>query len=333
MDELTLLMDELVSGEAPATAVDAGAAIRAGRGRIRRRRFAMGAAALAVVTVACGVLAQTTPGRTPVLPTAPATASPAPRTGTDPLVAPARFGWLPSWAVKATFTAIGVGTGVRAEDGSPGPGGRAVILKRYSSEQMPPEAITGSWQHLDRINGGEAYLSSPSTNGGPKRTLMWRTVHGDWATLLAENLSAAELADLPQIAADVVFGDAPVPLPLTLPKLPADFRVLTVTLDLAVNSATRIDAATGRRTSPWAFSAHWTGASGEVAVTVDPASRAEILPARPGRACRLDAGMSICAYWSGSEDPLAPVGGAAAWLKQVTLLGDDQRNWTTQAFG
>jgi hypothetical protein len=79
------------------------------------------------------------------------------------------------------------------------------------------------------IDGGSAYWmtadTTDPTNGGDTY-LRWQTAGGRWAELHAYYMHTDDLLGvLRHVAATVTTGERPVPLPLRITGLPADFKV------------------------------------------------------------------------------------------------------------
>ena len=337
IDELGAQLAELTQGPAPASTIDVAAALTAGRGRMRRRRvfFATGAGVLALVV---GLGATLLPARGPEQVSPAGTAQSTP--GSGPLTVPLAFGWLPesmdhvdySWAAGSTvggvsasgsyttatfdLTYFPVGT-------KPGPdyynlNGKDVAYVRTAAQ--PINGSTGYW------------LAMP----GPVPTLTelrWQVSGGGWVQLRAIGGAGADLqTTMRRIAADVRLGSYAVPFPLRVQGLPKSFALQSVNLS-------RSTGASGNRA--WEGDMLYSLGRNAPRLLIDVGLVGSTNPpvavassAADDRVCSTSGPVRLCAYLSsGSARSLTAIGGLNGVLEHVTLLGPDQRNWTTHVFG
>ncbi|MER5642747.1 hypothetical protein ABT095_38145 [Kitasatospora sp. NPDC002227] len=249
--------------------------------------------------------------------------------GSDPVVAPGTFGWLPSWA--ANITTMAGRAIVSVDDGVESWNRRTLTLQLFPAGLTPEGYDYPGRTETAPINGHKAYLGQIPFGNNPDRVLMWQTDSGRWASVRASQLSAADLLDLPRVAAAVLFKDTVSPLPVRVPKVPAGLVLESVDLTKPV---------TGKG-GYWSFLAFYRGPDDTfLRLTVEstaphgtptPGHTGTPMPL-PGTVCREERGVRACVSSIGESDPLASVGGMSAWLDRVTLLGRDQPHWTTQAF-
>lgn len=333
--------DSLFAEPAPPSTVDAGQAIAAGRAILRRRR-ALAVAAVAATTALAGALTTVLPARQGG-PTAVAGASsPAPSTvaaGTDPLVVPGDFGWLPANAQNIEYTfapgqqvsTVAKGSGAGDSIASPP---AMFWLSAYPPGQTPELGTfaTGDKQlRVDAppVNGRTAYwvtANSADPTNGADTYLVWQSADGQWAELHGYYLGDDPIeATMLRVAAGVRIGAVPVPLPVSIGGLPAS----------AV--ANEIDAQ-----RPSAHDSHWQielifalGGS-YVGINVRPAGGGAASAAGSASnggttpLCDPDRnGLAICVSLTGAtSNPLLP-SGLPGLLKSITSLGPDPKNWTT----
>jgi hypothetical protein len=243
---LAELFEEQASENPPSTHASVTAAARSGRSRRRTRQAAIGAspvlAAGAVLAIFLGGIIPTGANHAPAAPTAPpASAAQAPRLF-DPLRPYASPGWLPDGKSITQFGAIlsrleeeysgpdGVGLNVYAR-------GVCRLSSRsfacgWKSDQLAPVI---SWSRLEigrriiDLGGHAAYWMYPAGPG--IGMLTWQYAADGWA-----QVQAPALQDALRMARSLRFGRSagpPVAFPFQLTGVPADWRVNSVSTDVA----------------------------------------------------------------------------------------------------
>ncbi|MFJ8044600.1 hypothetical protein ACIRBX_29265 [Kitasatospora sp. NPDC096147] len=228
---LAARLGELAAEPAPEAKVSVVMARTAGRERLRRRRLA-GAAGAVAVLVAAGVLGfglREGGDGAPV-------PSVSPTTGPSSLISNVRFGWLPDDATASR--------GYRIE------GGQAFATAQVGENPLPTYSLTltpaGSKpgarleplqfgveiteREAPRVNGRPAsWLSVERFTGSPtERTylLRWQVAGGRWAELLAEYLPDRPESEqeVLRIAATAVFEAVEVALPVRIGRVGGSVR-------------------------------------------------------------------------------------------------------------
>ncbi len=325
--ELATKLKELADVPAPPLAIDVERARRAGRRRRRLRAVAVVAGCAAVVAGA-GVAAVSVFG--PARPVAPVAVQPRPITPAptdDPLAAKASFGWLPEGITGIEYGvgehgdyALAIGRGelppmiwLSVSDQEPpldrrkDMGGRAVRVPVRVGDRDGYWVTTDSG---DPLNHGDSYLR-------------WPTADGRWLELHAYYLNISDPRQaLLRVAGEVTVGYRAVPLPLHIAGLPGSFRLA--------------DAALWRRPDadgvPWRVVLAYSSNGASVVITVSlPGGQADGL-GQP--VCTTKNGLSACVA---TDRPTAAgldaIGGAQGLLDRITLLGPDEKAWTTHVIG
>ncbi|GAA0988486.1 hypothetical protein GCM10009555_070270 [Acrocarpospora macrocephala] len=304
---------ELARSPAPPMRVDIARAREVGRRRLWRRRIGGLLSALVVSgTLAVGwTVVSGGPERVTV-----ATVS----EGTDPLVAYASFGWLPDTVAGVSYVVGAHGDQVMAG----GPGMR-LILSMYAPDDEPPVESGHTALSAQPVNGRRAYwiTADPAdpVNGGDAY-LRWQVPDGRWAELHAYDMPEADpRPTMLRIAADVTVGTRPVPLPLHISSVPADFEITEVHF---WRPAMQGDGA-------WELMIFYAADGGRVTLVVSPEGSRTV---SPRGSCMAEAGLELCVTVEGKmPESLAAIGGPEALLRRATLLGMDEREWTTRVIG
>ncbi|WP_035805434.1 serine/threonine-protein kinase [Kitasatospora mediocidica] len=334
LSRLTARLDELSLVPAPRSTVDIDAALTAGRKQLRGRRLLLAAGSGALV-LALGIGTAALPGHGRAA-TPPASGRQAEKpTQTDPLVAPAAFGWLPPGAdagvgygtvpdlgaPETALTASGAGDAKAAEH---------IHLRIYPagvtpSVGKPAAGVTQSTFAGPPINGGASswLIEDASRGGGPVDTLLrWQTPTGRWAEVSSSDLREADpRGTLTHVATDVRFGDTAIPLPLRITGVPKDFTLA----GFAINRP----GANGR--APWNVSGGFTTPDGAfIGVGVNFAS--VVLAPTNGQLCSTQGELTVCVFEADAPAPpsLVALGGLPGLLRHITLFGTDEHTWTTQ---
>ncbi|WP_354640837.1 hypothetical protein [Kitasatospora camelliae] len=337
-NELTEGLVRLAGSAAPESRVDAGAAVRAGRARLRRRRLGVaGAAATVLVLVSTLSVALPGHGGGASGPASDATQSAVPLDKRSPLNIVADFGWLPEGLETFRYSLASYGVTVRAEGVKPEQG--MVMPPMYQlemfAEGVTPELGTfPNGSHAIKrpapdVNGQEAYWLWSDDPGYAQdvKVLRWKSADGRWLELRDLYVPKEEREQLVlRIAANVVVGTKPIPLPLRLNGVPADFRLISASFE----RRTRDDR------PKWTAEVNFaSGPHSSIGTTVtpdDPRFDVNATTTPPGmivkpRTCKSADGVRVCTM-SMQEDAFDAVGGPKSWLEKVTLLGADESKWT-----
>jgi len=338
--DLKTSLEDLAEAEyagAPASAIDIGRARAAGRRRMLTARLAPVGGGVAVA-VACVLVANALGGTSPAgHGPRPADSSPAGRpelTGTDPLRAVAKFGWLPEgFQVAGHGTGPFYGTSVTAQT-EPQPSGAAggsmpVKLTVTSSAAEPTLPSYETRKKVTVAGSPNAYLVT-NPGDGPSvpadLSLRWQTASGSWFTLGGDYQIHGDplQALLIRVAESVTADDSAVPLPFHIEGLPKDAILGEATLNNPVTVGREGFTAALLYTDGQVSGGHGTFTVSASTVT-DP-RQSTTSPA----ACKVSEGVRICVLDNpGSDDALASVGGAQGLLNRITSLGADPSRWTT----
>ncbi|WP_051760533.1 hypothetical protein [Herbidospora cretacea] len=302
-DRLAAGLRELARSPAPPMRLDVAAVRASARRRLRRRRVAQVLGGL----LTCGVLfgAVTVLNGGDEVTVAVASVS----QGGDPLLAHASFGWLPESVIGVSHVVGAHGDQVMAR--SAGPYGMRLWLSMYEADDDPPLEDGRSAVPAPSVNGRPAYWITDDVrdplNGGDTY-VRWQVSDGRWAELHGYYMEADPRAVLLRIAEDVTIGTRPVPLPLRIDGLPADLDVTEVHF-----WRPRLDDEEG-----WVLVMFYAAPDGAtVTIQVGPGE------GRGGTgACDSAAGLHVCVDAKGRD--------ARETLGRITLLGPDERRWTTR---
>jgi hypothetical protein len=320
---------ERLTEAAPPSTIDIARARTVGRRRLRRRRVLV-AAVITVVTLAAAatpvwVSAHVERGRpiaTRSTATQPPATNPNPNPNADPLMAKARFGWLPASIVGVGYTVGDHGTNTVAVGPSvPGSTGTHIYLFVYPVGVTPslttPAGLPQVQVPAPPVNGHPAYWitgnASDPTNGGSP-VLRWQTDSGQWVGIFAEVLAADDLlTTVHRIAAGVTVGDTPVPLPLYVTGLPAGFQLSDAELSRPSDD------------KPWRLQLTYLVKGSFVTIDVSPSGGS-----RPAEGtCSKGKGLDLCILLPNGASALDSIGGVAGLRRRITLLGTNEHDWTT----
>ncbi|MEW9527102.1 hypothetical protein [Microbispora sp. NPDC049125] len=319
---LAARLEELSRAPGPPMRLNITAAREVGRRRLRRRRFTV-AGASAAVALALGLAV---PSIGPFFTGPPMTMSTvALSTGPDLLVAHASFGWLPSGVDGVGYQAGAHSKQMLARGA--GDLGTRIILSLYASSAEPVlKSFADGGDEIavpaPPVDGRPAYWithdADDPLNGGDTY-LRWRTAQGPWAELHAYYLNVDDPQDvLLRVAAGVTIGDRAVPLPLRLSGLPSGFRVDEV----------QFWRPPLRGTGAWELQMFASVGGSRVTFAVGPPGSA---PKLPKSKCEKAEGLTLCVLVEGGTSAsLDAIGGPLGLLDRVTLLGRDERAWTTR---
>ncbi|WP_328456906.1 hypothetical protein [Amycolatopsis sp. NBC_00438] len=330
-DELAVRLKELTDEPAPPMVLDLDRARRDG-GRRRRLRTVTVVAGCAAVVIAGGLTAATltrapAPDAPIAAPPPPPVVSVAPPPTDDPLVAKASFGWLPG-----AFTGVEYGVGAHGDYSlAIGRGDLAPMIWLAVYDKEPPldrlnqtggHAVsvparigdrTGYWVTTnaeDPLNGGDAYLRWPTGDG------RWAELHGYYLDFPDVQRSLVRVAD------EVTFANKPVPLPLHVSSLPPGFH-------LSEGQLWRRPDQDGR---PWTLQLYYSVNGADVVIEVAPPGGT---PSKTNDAvCVTKNGLKACVRVDRpAAAGLDAIGGPQGLLDRITLLGPDEKNWTTHVIG
>ncbi|TKK87957.1 hypothetical protein FDA94_15460 [Herbidospora galbida] len=301
-DELAAGLRQLARSEAPPTRLDVAAVRATARRRLRRRRAVQVVGGLLVCGVLLGGVAVVNGGDDVTVAVASVSQ------GGDPLVAHAAFGWLPDSVIGVSHVVGAHGDQVMARAG--GDFGMRLWLRMYEAADDPPIEDGRTALPAPEVNGLRAYWITEDPrdplNGGDA-FVRWQVPGGRWAELHGYYMKEADPgAVLLRIAADVTIGTRPVPLPLRIDGLPADLDVTEV----------HFWRPGFTDDTNWELAMFYAGPDGtSVTIQVSPLKM-------PGGHCRSAAGLHVCVDAKGhAPDEL---------LRRITLLGTDERRWTTR---
>ena len=339
IENLADQLDSLVAEPTPPSTIDAGRAAAAGRTILRRRRR-LAVVAAAATTALAGALVTTLPTDHGGATAATGAAAPTLPTGTDPLVVPGNFGWLPANAQNIEYTfapgqqvstvAKGSGLGNSVESLP-----AMLWLTAYPPGQTPVLGTfaTGARQlRVDAppVNGHTAYwitATAADPTNGSDTYLVWQTPQGQWAELHGYYLGNDPIeATMLHVAAGVTLGAVPVPLPISISGLPtsAAANEIDAQLPSAGNAAWQVDLIFAVGGTYVSITVHPAAAGGTGTATSRTTSGVTTPVCDSNRN-----GLAICVAFSGTTaDPHLP-GGLPGLLKSITSLGPDPKNWTT----
>ncbi|MDH6136954.1 hypothetical protein P3T37_006385 [Kitasatospora sp. MAA4] len=329
--ELTALADS----PAPPSAVDASAALRAGRSRLMRRRVAALATGTALAVGAGLLLSQLPSGGAhqvvPTVPASPTSAAPSPpATGHDPLTTDAVFGWLPPDVTQVRYEMAGRAAYAEATGGLGGVGIQ-IQLMIYQPGQKPPQPgsgeATATRVDAPRVNGQPAYWlvrNDPAYHHDS--VLRWQLADGRWAELNSSGLAQNDQQTPPRIAAGVTEGTKQLALPFWVAGMPDGFQFASAYLSRPVGAG-----------KPWTAGLTFQVGDSRVSVDVTPAatagapsSEASGTAAPTALNCKVERGVRACIDLGAAPAAmLDQVGGPAGLLDRFTLLGTDEGSWTT----
>ena len=334
---------------APASTIDIGRARADGRRKASAHRLAAIGGGVAVVA-ACALVVNALGGTSPAAgKNVGAGTGQQHFTGTDPLTAIGKFGWLPP-GFQTSMYAGGVnhGNGVTARTKPAAQTGVPVtppglILTSSRVEPTHPDyykktetTVKGSSKAYILHNPGDA------PDIPDELSLEWQTASGSWFTLGGDyEIHGAELeALLTKVAESVVTHSTAVPLPIHVEGLPKGVNLgdgllqdpavvgedgfqLTLGYQIAPNQGSFSVSAMpiGWQAVPPNGISKTQQAGGQSTTPVDDATHA----------CKDSDGLRICVvnYGENGVDSLASVGGAKGLLDRITSLGTDRANWTT----
>ena len=333
MHDVKTLLDEHVEAEytdAPVSTFDLGRAREDGRRRVRASRLAPIGGGVAMVA-ACALVVNGLGGLSPAGSDTSATSAAAGHdfTGTDPLTAGARFGWLPAGFHATAHYSGDYGNGVTAETD-----------QTYSNTSTTPQslALTSSATEPSEPNGvtrkpttvagsRQAYLVKNPYVGANGLSVDWQTASGSWLRLSGV-LAADQEATLLKVADSAAADGTAVPLPIHVQGLPKGFALDAAEL--------RDPSALGTDGFNVLLQFHKPGASSP-SFSISASGGKSVTPTNPkvatayptGGTCKDSDGLHICVQDDQHDpDPLASIGGAKGLLDRITSLGTDKADWT-----
>ncbi|SFW91786.1 hypothetical protein [Amycolatopsis australiensis] len=322
--ELATKLKELAEAPAPPPRIDLGRARRIGgrRRRVRTTALVLGCAAVVTAGAVTAVsLFRPVPPATAPVATAPGVTPVTPVPADNPMETKASFGWLPGqiegveYAVGAHGdAALAVGRGelppmiwLSVHDQEPPiPGGLGGSPSRIPARVGDRDGYWLTTEANDPLNHGDTYLS-------------WRARDGRWAQLHAYYLAGPDLQQvLTRVAADVRFGNRPVPLPLHITSLPRTFSL----------SDGYLRRRAGQDGVPWRLVLQYTADGGLATINVSPPGGPTDGLGEPE--CVTKNGLKACVSFNQPK-----IGGVTAeeLLSRITVLGPDETKWTTHVIG
>jgi hypothetical protein len=340
LDELAEELIQLAGSAAPGRSIDITRAMRDGRVRLRRRRMVTVStvAVAAAATMTVSLLASGAGGaQRPAVPAPPASAP----NSADPLVVEASYGWLPA-GYQVNYLPDHGRTVPRADGGIPEGGSTQPIiwLKVYPAGTTPPIGQPfyqgGPRQHRVEaapVDGRPAYWvgegpTTPWAPGGDIQ-LRWQSADGRWAEMDSSYLTGADASKtMHRIAEKVVVAHRAIPLPYRINGIPKAVKLSSADFDRSRSAV--------NKHVPWTSTISFTYDGMPITTTVRPGPA----PSRttsagpdsypePKQTCTQAHGLSICTESQYGVNAYHAVGSPEAWLKKFTLLGTDERAWTT----
>ncbi|GAA0911134.1 hypothetical protein [Virgisporangium aurantiacum] len=340
--DLTAALTDLAQASAPPSSIDAARARAAGRRRMRLRKAAWTSG---IITVALAATLTPAALMIPVDPSPAASDPPAVDRSRSPLVSRVEFGWLPSYfgAVSYNEGYHGVFADARGTEptGHVGEFGLmpTVVLSAYprGTEPTPDRLVNESldlptpnpprWHQVPApaVNKRPAYWvtedAADPLNGGDIH-LRWQVARDQWVEIHAYYLpdDAPKQEVVLRIAAAARVGDRAVPMPFYITGMPAGFE-----LDEA-NLLRRPFLPGG---PPWSAGLLYfvPGTTYTLGIGVSPTAPQE--PSR-GKTCWTVDAFDLCiTAVNGVPPALDAIGGLEGLRSRITILGSDDRNWTT----
>ncbi|RSM40945.1 hypothetical protein DMA12_25970 [Amycolatopsis balhimycina DSM 5908] len=323
--ELTTMLKDLADAPAPPPRIDVDRARRIGgrRRRVRTTALVVGSAAV----VAAGGVTAVSVFRPSAAP-APVAVAPAPSPATvvpapfgDPIVARASFAWLPEQITGVEYavgahgdTTLAIGRGELPP---------MIWLSIHDKEPPVPRDLGGQPTRIPvRVGGSDGYWLTTDANdplNHGQSYLRWPVPTGQWAELHAYYLAVPDLQQvLTRVAADVRFGNKAVPLPLRISSLPDSFR-------LSDGYLTRRPDQDG---VPWRLVLQYSSDGALATINVSPPGGPTDGLGEPE--CVTKNGLKACVSFNQPK-----IGGVTAkeLLSRITVLGPDEKKWTTHVIG
>ena len=345
---------ELADAPAPASPFDATRTAASGRRRVLayRTSAAGGGGALAVAAVV-GIVAAFAPGAQPASATSPTPS-------TDPLVRTFDFGWLPASLPNVSYVITANGDDLIAQ-GNIEPGGEPRIDLLLLNPGKGPGTPSGGEHFIPvTLNDGRHafWVTQPPSAGRffGDFQLRFPLKNGRWAALSwsitkdqGEYYEIAGTQAEEEAAPPSTRGTPPASVPVSgqwqrdlvqMATQVTDTPVREIPIPLRVTGLP--SSLTSSAAMLWHPSRHGQGAPGtwnvELSFSVGPRGRTLFtfeagphgtLPALKVSDCTTSAGMDVCVETSGSSPDLDRLGGAKGLLNHITVLGLDQKQWTT----
>jgi hypothetical protein len=343
--DLTAALTDLTQAPAPPSSIDAVRARAAGRRRMRLRTAAWTSGIVSVALAATLTPVALSGRETNPEDVSPAASEPTIDRSRSPLVSRVEFGWLPSYFGGVSYNEgyHGVFTKARGTE----PSGHAgeielmptVWLSAYPRGTEPtPDRLVNDlpdlptpnpprWHQVPApaVNKRPAYwvTENPADplNGG-NIVLRWQVARDQWAEIQADNLpdDTPKQEVLYRIAAAAKVGDRAVPMPFYITGMPAGFE-----LDEASLTRWQVNS----DGPPWGAGLLYfvPGATYTLGIGVSPTTPQT--PSR-GKTCWTVDAFDLCIIaMNGVPPALDAIGGVEGLRSRITILGPDERNWTT----
>ncbi|WP_194894441.1 hypothetical protein [Catenulispora pinisilvae] len=353
-DALSSRLTDLADAPAPPSPFDPARVAAVGRRRVlATRASAVGGSGVLAVAAVFGIVAAFAPSAPSAI---AAAAAPRSGIGADPLVKYADFGWLPDSLPNVSYEAPikredsdVVAQGNKSPEGAPrvdlqplpgdGPGGpnahermipvtlddgrKAYWVTQSGNQgqfagffQLRFPSKEGRWFALAwDVNWNESPASVAKISGVPLNS----AASADNAPPTSVPVSAQWQATLLRIATQVNDTPVPVPMPFSVAGLPANFQP---------DKAFLWRPAAFGDGAPGTWSALLTFDSDVGTVTIEVGPHGSVSKTKDDK-CKTSAGLDACVELAGKVAGLNEVGGPKGLLKLLTLLGLDEKQWTT----
>ncbi|MBS2534849.1 hypothetical protein KGQ20_18935 [Catenulispora sp. NF23] len=353
-DRLSSRLTDLADAPAPPSPFDPARVAAVGRRRVLAARASAvgGSGALAVAAV-FGIAAAFAPTAPSAISAAAAARS---GIGADPLATVAHFGWLPDSLPNVSYEAAVNGhdsdvtaQGNKSPEGAPrvdlqplpgdGPGapnihermipatlddGRKAYWVTQSGNQGQ---FAGFFQLRFPAQGGRWFMLTWDVNWNQSAAAVSKisgvpvdpAASGDSAPPASVPVSVQWQATLLRIATQVTDTPAQVPMPFTVAGLPADLQPDQAFLWRPGGFG---DGAPGT----WSAILVFDRDGGPVDIEVGP--HGSVSRTKDDK-CKTSAGLDACVEAPGNAGGLNEVGGPKGLLKLLTLIGPDEKQWTT----
>jgi hypothetical protein len=268
-----------------------------------------------------------------------------------------RFGWLPDGMRDLQYQAglllSGPGVLLGASNG------RAEDERQFVTVSLLPKGVEPSAPQRDsgepavagkpdrgpRLNGGDSVFANYSGAEKPEAILRWRYAPDGWAQVRVVGTGPDARGTAAQVARSLRFGADTVPMPATVPGVPANLRMITLNVDESLDEPTSWYAGWTWTPEPATAEPRWqrartltVGVSRYRNVT-DPTDRAYVNPnttfdGHPARFGGEGGNESLTVYdvdgatVTIDDSALLPAGGTRALFRALTLV-PEPATWHT----